>query len=202
MWLPLLFFACAWVSDDEAAARFDVDNDGTTWPSDCDDANPLVAPTGAEGCDGLDNDCDGAVDEGAPAGSDLAWLDADGDGFGDPFTSVNSCLAPEGYVKNAEDCDDSDSAISPDGQELCDEQDNDCDGDIDEPDAQGTSTWYADRDDDGFGDVAVPTQACAQPSGYVADSSDCDDAAAAVRPDADEVCNDGLELPSGPRLLR
>jgi hypothetical protein len=193
MWLPLLIFACAWVSDDEAAARFDVDNDGTPWPADCDDANPLMAPTGAEGCDGLDNDCDGAVDEGAPAGSALAWLDGDGDGYGDAFTAVESCLAPEGYVKNADDCDDGDVAISPDGQETCDDQDNDCDGDIDEPDAQDTSTWYADRDDDGFGDLAVPAQACAQPSGYVADSADCDDTSAEVRPDADEVCNDGLD---------
>lgn len=193
MWLPLLIIGCAWISDDEASARFDVDKDGTPWPSDCDDANPLVAPTGAEGCDGLDNDCDGAVDEGAPAGSDRAWLDGDGDGFGDPFTAVESCLAPEGYVKNADDCDDGDMAISPDGQEICDDQDNDCDGDIDEADAQGALTWYADRDDDGYGDLAVPAQACAQPSGYVADSTDCDDADGEIRPDVAEVCNDGID---------
>ncbi|WP_298223862.1 YDG domain-containing protein, partial [Flavobacterium sp.] len=37
------------------------------------------------------------------------------------------------------------------------------------------TTWYADADSDTFGDAATTTLACTQPSGYVADSSDCDD---------------------------
>ena len=32
---------------------------------DCDDDNSMSSPATAEICDGVDNDCDGAVDEGA-----------------------------------------------------------------------------------------------------------------------------------------
>ena len=42
----------------------DEDGDGTSrWSGDCDDTNPTVHPGAAELCDGLDNDCDGEVDE-------------------------------------------------------------------------------------------------------------------------------------------
>ena len=56
------------------------------------------------------------------------------------------------------------------------------------------STWYADADADGYGDPASATDACAQPSSHVADSSDCDDTDAAVNPGATEVCDpDGTD---------
>ena len=48
--------------------------------NDCDDANAAIFPGAKETCNGLDDDCDGLVDQGLPAGP--SWPDADGDGFG------------------------------------------------------------------------------------------------------------------------
>ncbi|MDP6932189.1 MAG: MopE-related protein [Myxococcota bacterium] len=49
-------------------------------------------------------------------------------------------------------------------------------------------TWYADADADGYGDPDDSQEACSQPSGYVTDSSDCDDADEGVNPDEVETC--------------
>ena len=45
-------------------------------------------------------------------------------------------------------------------------------------------TWFADADADGYGNQEVPTMACAQPSGFVANSDDCNDASSTVYPGA------------------
>jgi len=63
----------------------------------------------------------------------VTWYeDADGDGHGSRDGSRTSCLAPEGWVAATGDCDDSDDAIHPEADELCDGLDNDCDGGRDE----------------------------------------------------------------------
>lgn len=94
---------------------------------DCDDASAAVGPDAEEVCDGVDQDCDGAVDEGTVATE--SWTDADGDGFGDPDGSVWSCGTVDETVDNAQDCDDEDPSVHPEATEVCgDGADNDCDG--------------------------------------------------------------------------
>ena len=80
--------------------------------------------------------------------------------------------------------------------EVCDSVDNDCDGDIDDADAGvdlNTGTvWYADVDQDGYGDAASTTVACALPVGYSADDLDCNDGDIDINPGAIEEC-DGID---------
>jgi hypothetical protein len=94
--------------------------------TDCDDANAAAFPGNPETCDGADNDCNGAVDDGVLT---TYYLDADGDGWGDAASTAEDCSLPAGYAEAPGDCLDSDAAVSPDGTEVCqDGLDNDCDG--------------------------------------------------------------------------
>ena len=100
------------------------------------------------------------------------YLDNDGDGFGNASSVLFACSLPAGYSALNTDCDDSRADIYPGATEVCDQLDNDCDGQTDEN--IGT-IWYADADGDGSGDASVATQACFQPAGYVPSAGDCDD---------------------------
>ncbi|MBK9731262.1 MAG: T9SS type A sorting domain-containing protein [Chitinophagaceae bacterium] len=54
-------------------------------------------------------------------------------------------------------------------------------------------TFYADTDGDGFGNVAADTIALIAPAGFVSNSTDCNDADAAINPDAIEKCNANID---------
>ena len=132
-------------------------------------------PVMIEMCDTIDNDCDGETDEGDAVDALTFYADTDADGHGDAAVAVTACAQPSGHVDNANDCDDADAAISPDGVEVCDTADNNCDGEIDENTATDAPTWYADVDQDNHGDQNSSTVACYVPSGYVDNMDDCDD---------------------------
>jgi len=93
----------------------------------------------------------------------------------------------------SEDCDDSDPAINPAQDELCDGVDNNCDDTIDEPSAIDAAIWYADADQDGFGDPNVSEPACEQPAGSLSDNTDCDDTSALTFPGAFDPPADGID---------
>ena len=88
------------------------------------------------------------------------FVDADGDGHGDPYAMVEDCVQPSGYVDNYTDCDDADA------------------------DAHPGSTWYADTDGDGFGDPATELARCQRPLAHVSNADDCDDSDAGRNPDS------------------
>ncbi|MDF2157820.1 HYR domain-containing protein [Algoriphagus sp. CAU 1675] len=89
----------------------DSDNDGfTPNQGDCDDSDATVYPGAPEVCDGMDNNCDGTIDEGVQT---AFYIDEDGDGYGAAnSTPVYDCSAPDGYVPNNYDCNDGDELIN------------------------------------------------------------------------------------------
>ncbi len=157
--------------------------------TDCDDALFAVKPGAPEVCNGRDDDCDMATDEGLTFTN--YYPDLDSDGFGSSSAMAQSACAPvAGKVTNNTDCNDSNSAIRPGAAEVCNMLDDNCDGQID----NGTMTqpWYVDSDGDGYGTGTASVMSCSPVSGRAPNNTDCDDTRASVHPGATEVCN-GLD---------
>ncbi len=151
---------------------------------DCNDDDADIDPYAAELCDGVDQNCNGQIDESCTS----YYYDSDGDGYGDPNNTTSGMTQPDGYVTNSEDCDDLDATVNPAAVELCDGIDQDCDGQADE----GCISYYLDADGDGYGDSGAAVTAATPPAGYVSNGDDCDDANADINPAAAETC-DGLD---------
>lgn len=131
--------------------------------TDCNDANAAVYPGAAEVCNNIDDDCNGATDDGLSFTT--YYADADLDNFGNAAVTVSTCNgAPSGYVVDNTDCNDANAGVNPAAIELCNSIDDDCDGSTDEG---------FDVDNDGF-------TSC---------NGDCDDNNNAIYPGAVEFCN-------------
>ena len=150
---------------------------------DCDDSDPSVHPAAQEICDLRDDDCDGRVDDGV----EERWAaDTDGDGYGDDSTS-SPCLE-EGWLELCTDCDDSTDTTHPDQPDLCNQRDDDCDGERDE-DSSDHQPWYVDFDRDGYGQGHVILEVCPKPADALSMvTGDCDDHHATISPAAAEDC--------------
>jgi len=173
------------------AAPNDEDGDGVFSGEDCDDADATAYPGATEVCDGVDNDCNGEIDEEPP----VWYMDGDGDGFGDPLGTAKGCEQPYRYATNSNDCNDFNAAISPNATEVCNSTDDNCDGEIDNgvDENGGGIPFYADEDGDGRGGetflIACPED---RPDGYRYFGDDCDDTNTDIRPGATEIC-DGID---------
>lgn len=104
--------------------------------------------------------------------TDLPGVDADGDGFIEQL-----------------DCDDSDDSVFPGADEICNEVDDDCNGEVDDQ-ALDQRSFYRDDDDDGYGLDGSVRIACFAPDGYAEVGGDCDDSDPDRSPDASEMCNE------------
>lgn len=133
-----------------------------------------VLPT-AETCNGLDDDCDGQVDNGNPGGGAACITGK----LGVCSQGTEQCQG------GALQCVQTTMASA----EVCNGLDDNCNGVVDEG---VRNTYYQDADGDGYGNPSVSIQACSQPAGYVTDNTDCNDNNAAIHPGAPEVCN-GLD---------
>jgi putative metal-binding protein len=102
---------------------------------DCDDFNEKTYPSAPEICNLVDDNCDGQVDENVPPVE--LWPDADSDGYYDARTEKMGepkmgCAGLKGWAALSGDCQPNDPAVNPGVVEVCNDVDDDCDGDVDE----------------------------------------------------------------------
>ncbi|MEZ5012855.1 MAG: MopE-related protein [Chitinophagales bacterium] len=198
-WLVKLGFCTesTWYADLDADGYGDLSSDSTACElpmgyvadsTDCDDTNENIYPGAEDICNAVDDNCNGEIDEDAIFIT--YYADADGDEYGDADADSTSCSELTGYILDSTDCNDNNPNIYPGATEVCNFLDDDCDGYVDDNLA---FVWlYQDADNDNFGDATIDTLTCESLTGYVPDSTDCDDTNPNIYPGAPEVFN-GLD---------
>jgi hypothetical protein len=121
----------------------------------------------------------------------MYYEDNDADGYGVSI-GAEFCQDPGfGYVLNNTDCDDSQNSVYPGAPEICDEFDNNCNGQTNE--GLQTTVYYVDNDGDTYGQGSAG-DFCSDPGiGYSLNNTDCDDDNAAAYPGAPEILNNGVD---------
>jgi hypothetical protein len=117
------------------------------------------------------------------------YVDFDGDGYGsDAIGPSRACDLQPGFVLKGGDCNDYRATVHPGAPEICDEYDNDCNGQVNE--GLESAMVYLDSDGDGHGSryTADTHVGCGMP-GYATLHDDCNDADKNVYPGAKEICN-------------
>ncbi|MCI0672343.1 MAG: putative metal-binding motif-containing protein, partial [Myxococcaceae bacterium] len=165
---------------------FSVPSGYTLDNSDCNDNSAAIKPGATEVCEGVDNDCDGQVDEGVKS---TFYRDFDSDTYGSTVNgTTQACSAPGGYVGSNSDCNDNNASVKPGvyktcgvgpcfrsvlacnglveqmcspgaaTAEVCDGVDNDCDGQAD--DSLVRSCYDGPSATAGVGECTAGTQTC------------------------------------------
>ena len=165
---------------------------------DCDDVDVDVRPSKSELCNGIDDDCDGAIDQ--IFNQHVFYQDLDQDQYGNEAVPlIAGCSPSQEWTKTGGDCDDANGSVNPVAIEVCGGGDEDCDGLVDQDDNSldpaSMTGFYPDEDLDGFGAANPVEPACVAPpkGGLVANNADCADRDPAVNPLATEVCDGGVD---------
>jgi hypothetical protein len=163
---------------------------------DCNDGDAAIHPDALELCStvGVDDNCNGDADEAGATDAPFWAKDSDKDFYADAFEPLSqTCASPgDGWTRNDEilgsECldpeSDNDTNSHEGAQEVCDEKDNNCNGEVDDGNA---GIWYVDVDGDGYGsdgEFFPYTAACgASPKpGYVNNRDDCNDRDGSLNP--------------------
>ena len=171
----------------------DVDADGI-----CDDVDSC---TDTSACNYNANPTEACASNDACGVCGGSGVDVDSDGICDDVDSCTDTSACNYNADPTEDCATLDacgacggSGTDTDGDGVCDDTDNctdttacNYDGSTTNAACSYATTWYADDDSDGFGDQNDSQSACTQPSGYVSNSTDCDDTNGSIN--ALDACN-------------
>ncbi len=159
--------------------------------TDCDDSRADVGVTQREVCgDGIDNDCDGELDN-RGVGARLFFRDEDQDGWGGDVSGMY-CIAPPGWVgkDRSGDCDDHQPLVHPAAAEDCSGGvDDDCNGTVDDG---PRLDWYRDEDGDGVGGARWGSL-CEPEEGWSPSTGDCDDHNPLSAPGFREIFYDGID---------